>query len=78
MSKQAKKNPTAAHFESSMKELEQIVLKLESGELELEESLALFETGMQHSQACKQALEAAELKVRNLLESGHETEDSDQ
>ena len=26
----------------------------------------------------KQALEAAELKVRNLLESGHETEDSDQ
>ena len=59
MSKQAKKNPTAAHFESSMKELEQIVLKLESGELELEESLALFETGMQHSQACKQALEKA-------------------
>ena len=78
MSKPAKKAPTAAHFESSMKELEQIVLKLESGELELEESLALFETGMQHSQACKQALEAAELKVRNLLEAGDEPEAAEQ
>lgn len=78
MSKQAQKAPTAAHFESSMKELEQIVLKLESGELELEESLALFETGMQHSQACKLALEAAELKVRNLLETGAKSEAGEQ
>lgn len=78
MSKQAKNTPTAAHFESSMKELEQIVLKLESGELELEESLALFETGMQHSQNCKQALEAAELKVRKLLEPGDEQEAPEQ
>lgn len=68
MSKKTDKAPTAAHFESSMKELEQIVQQLESGELELEASLALFESGMQHSEACKQALDAAELKVRTLLE----------
>lgn len=78
MSKQAKKAPTAANFESSMKALEEIVLKLESGEMELEESLALFETGMQHSKTCKEALDAAELKVRKLLEAGDEQEAPDQ
>ena len=62
----------AAQFESALKELEEIVAKMEHGELALEESLQLFERGTQLSRQCRQALDAAELKIRNLLE-GAET-----
>lgn len=69
MSTKKQAAPAAVHFEQSLKALEDIVQKLEAGELELEESLKLFEDGMKHSQSCKQALDQAELKVRNLLEA---------
>ena len=58
----------AAQFESALKELEEIVAKMEQGELALEESLQLFERGTQLSRQCRQALDTAELKIRNLLE----------
>ena len=56
-----------ARFEQALDELEQIVGKLERGELKLEESLKLFERGVALARQCRQSLETAELKVKHLL-----------
>lgn len=56
-----------ASFEESLKKLEAIVGKLERGDLPLEESIRLFEEGIQLSNACKTDLETAEGKVQMLL-----------
>jgi exodeoxyribonuclease VII small subunit len=56
-----------ATFEDSLKQLETIVNQLEKGDLPLEESIRLFEEGMQLSTACRQELDAAEGKVQVLL-----------
>ncbi len=56
-----------ASFEESLKQLESIVAKLERGDLPLEESVRLFEEGIQLSNACKTDLESAEGKVQMLL-----------
>ena len=56
-------------FEDSMKELESIVQSLERGELRLEESLKLFERGVELARQCRGALDNAEQKVRNLLDT---------
>ena len=55
-------------FEQAMKNLEQIAQELESGNLNLEESLAKFEEGMQLSKKCNEILENAEKKITILLE----------
>lgn len=57
-------------FEASLEELERIVKELEKGDLPLEQSLALFETGMRLSAACKRQLEEAESRVEILLRKG--------
>ena len=54
-------------FEESLKRLESIVEQLEKGDLALEDSLKLFEEGVNLSAACKQELEAAEGKVQMLV-----------
>lgn len=56
-----------ASFEESLKQLETIIGKLERGDLPLEESVQLFEEGIQLSNACKTDLETAEGKVQILL-----------
>lgn len=56
-----------AQFEAALAELEQIVGKLERGELKLEESLQLFERGVALTRACRRSLDGAELKVKQLL-----------
>ena len=56
-----------ARFEAALNELEQIVARLERGELKLEESLQLFERGVALTRACRKSLDTAELKVRQLL-----------
>lgn len=59
-----------AQFETALGELEQIVGRLERGELKLEESLQLFERGVALARQCRQSLDTAELKVRQLLDEG--------
>ncbi len=59
---------TGFDFEKSLAELETIVEKMESGELTLEESLQQFEKGVALTRACQQALDAAEQKVKILME----------
>lgn len=55
-----------ADFESSLDALEQLVEKMEHGEMSLEESLAAYERGVGLYRRCQQALEQAELRVRLL------------
>jgi exodeoxyribonuclease VII small subunit len=56
-------------FEASLKELEQIVEQLETGDLPLEHSLELFEQGVKLSRDCQKRLDEAERKVELLLKS---------
>lgn len=54
-------------FEEQLAELEKVVDQLERGELTLEDSVALFERGMQLSEACKVQLAGAESRIQVLL-----------
>lgn len=54
-------------FEEALKHLEQSVEQLESGELPLEKSLEVFETGIKMSRLCHRKLEETEQKVELLL-----------
>ena len=56
-------------FEDSLKELENIVSKLESGELALEKSLEEFEIGTKLYKECKDQLSIAEKKIALLTDS---------
>jgi exodeoxyribonuclease VII small subunit len=59
-------------FEDAMKELEDIVKRLESGDLSLEESLKIFEEGIALSRYCFRKLEEAEKRVSILIKDGNE------
>ncbi len=54
-------------FESTLAELEELVSRMESGELSLNESLKTFERGIELTRKCQASLEAAELKVQTLI-----------
>jgi exodeoxyribonuclease VII small subunit len=54
-------------FEDALKRLTAIVERLESGELSLEQSLALFEEGTRLSRASQAQLDTAEKRVEELL-----------
>ena len=58
------------NFESSLEKLEQIVAKLEDGDISLEDSVKSFEEGIGLVKECQKQLSAAELKVKKLLDSG--------
>ena len=55
-------------FEKAMEKLETIVDQLESGELTLENSITAFEKGIELSKYCHKQLEAAEGRVKKLIE----------
>ncbi len=55
-------------FEESLIELETIVQNMENGELSLEESMQLFERGLNLSQLSQVKLQDAEQKIQILLE----------
>ena len=57
-------------FEAAIAELETIVKKLEEGDLALEQSLALYERGVQLSRFCHAQLEQAERRIEILNERG--------
>ena len=59
-------------FEASLQELDRIVKELERGDLPLEQSLVLFESGMRLSAECKRQLEEAESRVEMLTKKGSE------
>jgi exodeoxyribonuclease VII, small subunit len=56
-------------FEEAMEQLEQIVERLESGDVPLETAIDLFQEGMKLSQLCGGKLEQVERKIELLIET---------
>ncbi len=65
------KKTNVINFEKTFTELEELVKKMEGGDLSLEESLKYFERGILLTKNCQQALNKAEQKVRILLEKNN-------
>jgi exodeoxyribonuclease VII small subunit len=63
------REPESVGFEGQLEEIETIVERLESGEVELEEALALFERGVARLRQAGQLLERAEGRVEELIAS---------
>jgi exodeoxyribonuclease VII small subunit len=59
--------PRTNDFEKSFQQLEKIVQRLEGEELSLDESLELFEQGINLSRFCHQKLEQIEKKIELIL-----------
>jgi exodeoxyribonuclease VII small subunit len=66
-------------FETSLKQLEEVVKELEEGELTLEQSLARYEKGIALARFCSAKLEEAEKRIEMLQtdESGEPRRDAD-
>jgi len=58
----------ALSFEQALAELEQIVAKLESGQAPLEDSIRMYERGAALKAHCEARLEAARLKVEQIVQ----------
>jgi len=61
------KKKKSSHFEKDLQELEDLVEKMEGGDLSLEDSLVHFERGIALTRACQKALTEAEQKIQILL-----------
>ena len=55
-------------FEQAMAALEQIVAQLESGRVDLEQSITLYERGAELRKHCEAKLRAAEMKVEQIVQ----------
>ena len=66
MPKKPVSEPASASFESAMAELDQLVAKMESGELPLEASVAAYKRGSELVQYCAAQLERVEKQVKVL------------
>jgi exodeoxyribonuclease VII small subunit len=64
---------TKLTFEKAMKQLEEIVQELESGDLNLEKALVRFEEGIRISKFCSEKLDETEKKVALLLKKPNGT-----
>ncbi len=62
----ASKKKEAPTFEHSLRRLEEIVQRLEQGDVPLEEALTLYEEGIALSKACGERLTQAELRMKRL------------
>lgn len=60
-------------FEQALKELEQVVSQLESGNTPLEQSIALYERGAALKAHCEDKLAAAEEKVSKITKTSDDT-----
>ncbi|ATW02626.1 exodeoxyribonuclease VII small subunit [Sphingopyxis sp. BSNA05] len=57
---------SALNFEDALKRLEDIVRKLESGDVPLDQSIALYSEGEKLRGLCQQRLEAAQAKIEKI------------
>ena len=62
----SKKNSTKHTFEQSLRRLEEIVEKLEQGDVPLEDSIKMYEEGLALSKECVEKLTQAELTLKRL------------
>lgn len=56
-------------FEELQRELEEVVSKLEQGEVGVDDAIALFRRGEELYRACAELLEAAELEIEEISPS---------
>ncbi len=61
-------NGSSVSFEAALVRLEEIVRRLEGGEVPLEESMRLFEDGVSLARRCSELLTAAERRIEVLVE----------
>ena len=59
-------------FEQAFAELEEVVQQLEAADLTLDQAMALFERGMALATQCNDQIDAAELRVQQLVPTGRE------
>jgi exodeoxyribonuclease VII small subunit len=60
--------PEGKSFEHHLKQLEQIVQQLEAGQMDLSDSLKVFESGLQHLRSCHQRLREAEERIALVVD----------
>ena len=66
--------PQKITFEQAMAELDEIVRKLEAGQIPLEEAVKTYERGMELKKICEEKLNTAEMKIEKLtLKDGQPT-----
>jgi len=58
-----------AGFETTLAELEELVARMEAGDLPLDEALRSFERGVQLTRECQAALQAAQQRVQVLTQT---------
>ena len=56
-------------FEAALKELEGIVARLEQGQVDLEDSITLYERGQALKAHCESKLKAAESRLEKIVQS---------
>jgi len=64
-------------FEAAIKELSEIVNRLENGETTLDESISLFERGIYLSKECNKKLQSARQKILTLTEAEEKSDNND-
>jgi exodeoxyribonuclease VII small subunit len=70
-------NTENKNFEDSLLELEDIVEKLENGQISLQESMEMFERGIKLAGICNQILQESEQRIEQLIERNGEVETCD-
>jgi exodeoxyribonuclease VII small subunit len=68
-------NDQPASYEALYERLQDIVARLEAGDLPLEDSLALYEEGVRVASACQRLLDVATLRIEQLQARAGEMED---
>ncbi len=63
-------NVSTLTFEAALKELEAIVSRLEQGQVDLEDSIILYERGQALKAHCESKLRAAESRLEKIVQSG--------
>ncbi|TET16829.1 MAG: exodeoxyribonuclease VII small subunit [Candidatus Cloacimonadota bacterium] len=66
-----KENKTT--FEISLKRLEEIVSSLEKGNVSLEDAISLFEEGIKTAKTCREKLNTAEKRIKELIKNSDGT-----
>jgi exodeoxyribonuclease VII small subunit len=64
------RKPKEPGFEGTLAELEELVARMEAGDLPLDEALKSFERGVQLTRECQAALTAAQQRVQILSQRG--------
>ncbi len=74
MTKITDKDILEMSFEQALAELEEIVASLEAGDVELEESIAIYQRGNQLKTYCENKLKDAQAKIEKITENGDAVE----